>query len=49
LYHYLKDSYISSDFWVYREKGKDEVLPWDFIDHGINKRDLWREYKEAVG
>ena len=45
----MKNSYINPDFWVYREKGKDEIFPWDFINHGINKRDLWKEYQEAVG
>jgi radical SAM superfamily enzyme YgiQ (UPF0313 family) len=45
----LKNSYINPDFWVYREKGKNEILPWDFIDHGIKKGDLWKEYKEAIG
>jgi radical SAM superfamily enzyme YgiQ (UPF0313 family) len=44
----LKNSYINPDFWVYRGKGKDEILPWDFIDHGIKKKDLWKEYQEAV-
>jgi radical SAM superfamily enzyme YgiQ (UPF0313 family) len=44
----LKNSYINPDFWVYREKGETEILPWDFIDHGINKGDLWKEYMEAV-
>jgi radical SAM superfamily enzyme YgiQ (UPF0313 family) len=45
----LKNSYINPDFWVCREKGKDEILPWDFIDHGLKKGNLWKEYKEAVG
>ncbi|OGP53272.1 MAG: hypothetical protein A2Y65_03255 [Deltaproteobacteria bacterium RBG_13_52_11] len=45
----LKNSYINPDFWVYREKRADEVFPWAFIDHGIKKEDLWKEYKEAVG
>lgn len=44
----LKNSYINPDFWVYREKGKDEILPWDFIDHGIKKEDLWEEYQKAL-
>jgi len=44
----LKNSYINPDFWVYREKGEAEILPWDFIDHGIKKGDLWKEYKEAI-
>jgi len=25
-----------------------EILPWNFIDHGIKKGDLWKEYKEVV-
>jgi radical SAM superfamily enzyme YgiQ (UPF0313 family) len=45
----LKNSYINPAFWVYREKGKNETFPWDFIDHGIKKEDLWKEYKEAIG
>jgi len=45
----LKSSYINPDFWVYREKGEREIFPWDFINHGINKGDLWEEYKEAIG
>lgn len=45
----LKSSYINPDFWVYREKGERETFPWDFIDHGINKGDLWEEYQEAMG
>jgi radical SAM superfamily enzyme YgiQ (UPF0313 family) len=44
----LKNSYINPDFWVYREKGRDEILPWDFIDHGIEKKDLWKDYQEAA-
>jgi hypothetical protein len=44
----LKNSYINPDFWVYRTKGKDEILPWDFIDHGIKKRDVWKEYQGAA-
>jgi radical SAM superfamily enzyme YgiQ (UPF0313 family) len=44
----LKNSYINPAFWVYREKPEDEVFPWAFIDHGINKGDLWKEYRDAL-
>ena len=44
----LRNSSINSDFWVYREKKEDEVFPWAFIDHGINKDDLWKEYQKEV-
>lgn len=46
--HALKDVNINSDFYVYRQRGLDEILPWDFIDHGNSKDFLIREYQEAV-
>jgi len=33
----LRFSDVNPDFFVYRPKGLDEVLPWDFIDNGILK------------
>ena len=44
----LKNSYINPAFWVYRAKPEDEVFPWAFIDHGIKKEDLWKEYQKAI-
>lgn len=32
---------------VFREREKDEVLPWDLIDHRIKKDYLWKEYKRG--
>jgi radical SAM superfamily enzyme YgiQ (UPF0313 family) len=37
------------DFFVHREAGVEEELPWDWIDHGITKRFLAREYRRGVG
>ena len=39
---------FNSDFYVYRERLFDEMLPWDFIDHGIKKSFLIKEYKKAL-
>jgi len=36
------------DFYVLREHGLDELLPWDFIDHGIKKSFLQKEWQRAV-
>lgn len=36
------------DFYVFREKGRDEQFPWDFIDAGISKENLWLEYTKAI-
>jgi len=44
----LKGSIINPDFYVYRERSLDEILPWDFIDHGINKAFLVEEYQKAL-
>ena len=44
----LKASVINPDFYVYRERPLDEILPWDFIDHGINKTFLIEEYHKAL-
>ena len=44
----LRFSDVNPDFFVYRPKGLDEVLPWDFIDNGILKTHLISEYKLAL-
>ena len=37
------------DFFVLREAGVEERLPWDFIDHGLEKAFLAREWRRGVG
>lgn len=39
---------VDMDFYIFREKNFDEILPWDFIDAGISKEKLWSEYLEAM-
>lgn len=36
------------EFFVSREIPVGDQLPWDFIDHGIDKSFLWREYRRGV-
>ena len=38
---------IDSEFYTLRERGKDEILPWDFIDTGISRKFLLREWEKA--
>lgn len=38
---------IDPDFYTDRERPLDEVLPWDFIDVGVTKEFLQREYCRA--
>ncbi|WP_373216909.1 TIGR03960 family B12-binding radical SAM protein [Ruminococcus sp. 5_1_39BFAA] len=35
------------DFYTLRERDTDEILPWDFIDAGVSKEFLQREWKHA--
>ncbi|MBQ9765826.1 MAG: TIGR03960 family B12-binding radical SAM protein [Lachnospiraceae bacterium] len=39
---------ISIDFYNKRERDLDEILPWDFIDAGVTKEFLKREWKRAL-
>ncbi len=31
-----------------RKKGKEEILPWDFIDSSVERDFLWREYERSM-
>ncbi len=44
----LRQSPVNPDFFVYRERAREELFPWDFIDHGLNKDYLWEEYQLAL-
>ena len=44
----LKEVNINSDFYVYRQKQFDEVLPWDIVDLGVSKKALIGEYLKAL-
>lgn len=44
----LKASLINPHFYVYRERDETEYFPWDFIDQGVKKSFLWREYQRAL-
>ncbi|MHB8092570.1 MAG: radical SAM protein [Syntrophales bacterium] len=39
---------IDADFYVYRRKKTDEILPWDFIEQDIPKSSLIREYNKSA-
>jgi len=44
----LKSTAVNPDFYVLRERTENEIFPWDFIDHGIDKRFLFEEYRRAL-
>jgi len=43
----LDETGIDMDFYTLRERSTDETLPWDFINAGISKKFLAREYDRA--
>ena len=43
----LKECGVDGDFYAYRERSYDEILPWDFIDIGVNKKYLVDENEKA--
>lgn len=40
---------VDMEFYTLRERSTDEILPWDFIDAGVSKEFLIREWKQAKG
>lgn len=43
----FEDNAISMSFYNSRERAEDEIFPWDFIDAGVSKVFLLKEYKRA--
>ena len=44
----IQNSEYGLDFYVYRKRDLDEILPWDFIDTGVTKDFMKREYANAL-
>lgn len=40
----FKDNGIDMDFYTKRERAEDELFPWDFIDIGVTKEFMFKEY-----
>lgn len=43
----MEECGLSVDFYTHRERPTDEILPWDFIDCGVTKEFLKREWEKA--
>lgn len=39
---------VNPEFYISRQREREELFPWDFIDHGVKKEYLWHEYQEAL-
>lgn len=43
----IEECGLSVDFYTHRERSTEEILPWDFIDCGVTKEFLKREWEKA--
>lgn len=43
----FKECDVDPDFYATRERDYDEILPWDFIDAGVSKDYLIKEYEKS--
>jgi radical SAM family uncharacterized protein len=39
---------VDLDWFTTRERGYDEVLPWDHLDSGLDKDWLWQDWEDAL-
>ena len=44
----FEEGEIDGDFYALRQRETDEVFPWDFINPGVSKEYLIKEYKKAM-
>lgn len=44
----MDENGVSRYFYNYRERDKEEIFPWDFIDIGVSKKFLYREYENSL-
>ena len=43
----IEENGIDVSFYTTRERSEEEVFPWDFIDIGVTKKFLYREWQKA--
>jgi radical SAM family uncharacterized protein len=44
----LEGTGIDLDWYTTRERGYDEILPWDHLDSGLDKDWLWADWEDAL-
>jgi radical SAM family uncharacterized protein len=44
----LKDETVDVDWFTTRERDRDEVLPWDHLDSGLDKEWLWEDWQASL-
>jgi len=44
----FKMKQLNPDDFALRQRGPDELFPWEIIDHNIDRKYLWAEYRKAL-
>jgi hypothetical protein len=44
----FKNENLNPADYTTRQRNPTELLPWEIIDHGINRKYLWSEYQKAL-
>jgi hypothetical protein len=39
---------VDVDWYTTRERSRDEVLPWDHLDSGLDKDWLWQDWQDSL-
>jgi hypothetical protein len=43
----VREAGLDAAFYLFRERAKDEILPWDVVDNGVSKAYYWRELEKS--
>ncbi len=44
----MRTAPLNPDFWVMRDRDREEAFPWEVIDPGITRAFLWEEYQHGL-
>jgi radical SAM superfamily enzyme YgiQ (UPF0313 family) len=43
----VREAGLDPSFYLFRERARDEVLPWDVVDNGVAKAYFWKELERS--
>ena len=43
----VKEAGLDPSFYLFRDRGQSEVLPWDIVDNGVSKAYFWKELERS--
>jgi radical SAM superfamily enzyme YgiQ (UPF0313 family) len=43
-----RETGLEAEFYVTRERGEDEVFPWEILDSGVDREYLWQEFQRGL-